>query len=83
MHGTDEQWTPGYFPQDHPSGSTIMGVDPKDSVVDGHCRTHDHENLFIASSSVFSTVGTGNITLTVAALALRVADTLKKELKHA
>nr|WP_298797987.1 GMC family oxidoreductase [uncultured Acetobacter sp.] len=83
MHGTDEQWTPGYFPQDHPSGSTIMGTDPKDSVVDGHCRTHDHENLFIASSSVFSTVGTGNITLTVAALALRVADTLKKELLHA
>lgn len=62
--------------------STPM-IDPKDSVVDGHCRTHDHENLFIASSSVFSTVGTGNITLTVAALALRVADTLKKELNHA
>ncbi|AAV89909.1 solbitol dehydrogenase large subunit [Zymomonas mobilis subsp. mobilis ZM4 = ATCC 31821] len=82
MKGSDPRWTPGYFPQDHPAGSTIMGHDPKDSVVDGYNRTHDHENLFIASSGVFASMGTGNITLTVAALALRVADTLKKEIYH-
>ncbi|GAD27538.1 sorbitol dehydrogenase large subunit [Gluconobacter thailandicus F149-1 = NBRC 100600] len=83
MSGTDPQWTKGYFPQCHPSGSTIMGTDPTNSVVDGECRTHDHENLFVASSAVFSSVGTGNITLTIAALALRVAASLKKEMLHA
>jgi choline dehydrogenase-like flavoprotein len=56
-----------------------MGHDPKDSVVDTDCRTHDHKNLFIASSAVMPTVGSVNCTLTIAALSLRIADTLKAE----
>ena len=54
-----------------------MGKDPKTSVVDADCRTHDHENLFIAGSAVMPTAGTVNCTLTLAALALRLADRLR------
>jgi choline dehydrogenase-like flavoprotein len=54
-----------------------MGGDPRDSVVDAHCRSHDHENLFIASGSVMPVAGTVNCTLTIAALSLRIADTLR------
>jgi len=36
-------------------GTTIMGADPKDSVVDTECRTHDHPNLFVAGSAVMPT----------------------------
>jgi choline dehydrogenase-like flavoprotein len=54
-----------------------MGQDPKTSMVDADCRTHDHENLFIASSAVMPTAGTVNCTLSLAALALRLADLLR------
>lgn len=82
MNGTDAEWTPGYFPQDHPSGSAIMGHDSANSVVNGECRAHDHENLFIVGSSAFAAMGTGNISLTIAALALRVANILRQEMAH-
>ena len=55
-------------------GSTIMGADPGNSVVDGDCRTHDHENLFLATTGVIPAGGVVDPTLTGAALALRLAD---------
>jgi len=58
----------------HLMGMTRMGVNPAISVVDSDCRSHDHANLFIASSSVFPTGTTANPTLTIAALSLRLAD---------
>jgi choline dehydrogenase-like flavoprotein len=61
-------------------GTTMMGNDPADSVVDADCRTHDHRNLFLATSGVIPSAGSVNCTLTVAALALRLADKLKREL---
>ena len=68
-------------PQDrqHIMGTTIMGDDPKDSVVDRDCRTHDHPNLFIAGTSVMASSSSVNPTLTGAALSLRIADELLKE----
>jgi choline dehydrogenase-like flavoprotein len=45
-----------------------------DGVVDRNCRAHGLENLFIASGSVFPTGGQANPTLTIVALALRVAE---------
>jgi choline dehydrogenase-like flavoprotein len=62
-------------------GTTIMGNDPKSSVVDKECRAHDHSNLFILGSSVFPTGSTANPTSTVAALALRAAETIKRQLR--
>jgi choline dehydrogenase-like flavoprotein len=64
----------------HIMGTTRMG-DKADSVVDKNCRTHDHQNLFILSSSVFPTSSTANPTSTIAALALRAVDTIKAQLR--
>lgn len=60
----------------HMAGTTRMGRDPKSSCVDPHLRWHDLENLFVIGSSVFPTCGTAPPTLTVAALAIRLASSL-------
>jgi choline dehydrogenase-like flavoprotein len=52
-------------------------ADPHDGVVDIDCRVHGVDNLFIAGSSVFPTTGHANPTLTIVALAVRLADTLR------
>jgi choline dehydrogenase-like flavoprotein len=79
LGGTDVMFRNDFAPNNHITGSTVMGSDPRDSVVDKDCRTFDHPNLFIAGSSTMPTVGTVNVTLTIAALALRIADQLKTE----
>lgn len=66
-----------FAPNNHIMGTAIMGADPNDSVVDAACRTHDHENLYIAGSAVMPVAATVNCTLTIAALALRLSDTLR------
>jgi choline dehydrogenase-like flavoprotein len=64
----------------HSQGTTIMGSDPANSVVDGQGRTHDHPNLFIAGPSVMTMPGMVNPTLTASALALRSADAILHEI---
>lgn len=60
----------------HTMGTTRMGSDPRTSVVDRDCRVHGYRNLYVAGSSVFRTGGYANPTLTIAALAARLADHL-------
>jgi choline dehydrogenase-like flavoprotein len=55
----------------HQCGTARMGLDPKTSVVDTFCRSHDHKNLFIVDASVLPTSAAVNPALTIAALALR------------
>jgi choline dehydrogenase-like flavoprotein len=69
-------WRPS--PGGHHMGTTRMGTDPAVSVVNADGRVHDLDNLFIAGSSVFPTGGDANPTLTIVALAHRLADTLKR-----
>ncbi|MCY4343287.1 MAG: GMC family oxidoreductase [Gammaproteobacteria bacterium] len=64
----------------HIIGTCRMGDDPAHSVVDPMLRCHDHDNLHIIGSAVFPTSGTANPTLTIAALALRLAETLRAAL---
>ena len=64
----------------HHLGTTRMHTDPTMGVVDADCRVHGVRNLYVAGSSVFPTYGCSNPTLTVVALALRLADHLKKQL---
>ncbi len=64
----------------HIMGTTIMGDDPSDSVVDRWGRTHDVPNLWIVGSSVFPTSSTANPTLTLAALTLRTAQAIHRQL---
>jgi choline dehydrogenase-like flavoprotein len=61
----------------HPAGSTRMGADATDSVVDSHGRVHGLDNAFVLGSSVFPGVGAANPTLTIVAMALRLAERLK------
>ncbi|NJL48225.1 MAG: hypothetical protein HC929_13015 [Leptolyngbyaceae cyanobacterium SM2_5_2] len=70
-HGTPMIWNPSLH---HMMGTTRMHESPTQGVVDANCRVHGVANLFIASSSVFPTGGYANTTLTILALALRVAD---------
>jgi len=66
----------GTGPAYHHMGTTRMGDDPDESVVGPDLQTHDLENCWITSSSVFPTGGAMNPTLTIAALALKAADHL-------
>ncbi|MGB5094086.1 MAG: GMC family oxidoreductase [Parvibaculum sp.] len=58
----------------HHMGTTRMSADPHHGVVNADCKVHGMNNLYIAGSSVFTTSGTINPTLTIVALALRLAD---------
>jgi choline dehydrogenase-like flavoprotein len=61
----------------HHMGTTRMSDDPKQGVVDRDCRVHGVGNLFVAGSSVFPTPGGATPTLTLVALAIRLADHLE------
>ncbi len=60
----------------HHMGTTRMHESPARGVVDPNCRVHGVKNLYVAGSSVFPTGGYANPTLTIIALALRLADHL-------
>jgi choline dehydrogenase-like flavoprotein len=62
-------------------GTTRMHTDPRQGVVDAQCRVHGVPNLFVAGSSVFPAGGYANPTLTLLALALRLADHLAPQLQ--
>ncbi|HZG10182.1 MAG TPA: GMC family oxidoreductase [Allosphingosinicella sp.] len=64
----------------HHMGTTRMGTDPKTSVTDRQGRVHGVGNLWVAGSSLFPTGSWANPTLTIAALALRSADQIDREL---
>ena len=61
----------------HHCGTTRMSSSPTSGVVDPNCRLHALDNLYVAGSSVFPTNGHGNPTLTLVALALRLANHLR------
>ena len=63
----------------HQVGSTRMGTDAKQSVVDANLKVHGVENLFVASSSVFPTSGQANSTLLAVAFSIRLANHLHAE----
>lgn len=61
----------------HHIGTARMDASPRAGVVDAECQVHDVPNLFIAGSAVFPTSSQANPTLTIVAMALRLADRLK------
>jgi choline dehydrogenase-like flavoprotein len=63
----------------HHMGATRMHVAPRHGVVDENGRVHGTSNLFVTGSSVFPSGGYANPTLTIVALASRLADHLKRE----
>ena len=83
VSGGAEDWT---FPPhegaleagDHHLGALRMSETPEHGIVDVNSRLHSVENLYVAGSAVFPTGGYVNPTLTIVALALRLADHLKE-----
>ena len=62
----------------HQCGTVCFGTDPRTSVLDPFCRTHDVENVFVVDASFFPSSAAVNPALTIAAQALRVADHIKE-----
>jgi len=60
----------------HQVGTTRMGDDPAESVVDANLKVHGLENLYVASSSVFPVSGQANSTLLAVAFGVRLAEKL-------
>lgn len=76
----DSAWPTSLRGGYHQMGTTRMSTDPRTGVVDANCRVHDVRNLFVGGSSVFPTGGDGAPTITIVALAVRLADHLKRHL---
>jgi choline dehydrogenase-like flavoprotein len=64
----------------HQNGTCRFGTDPKQSVLDTNCRTHDLDNLYVVDGSFFASSGAVNPSLTIIANALRVGDHLLERL---
>jgi choline dehydrogenase-like flavoprotein len=62
----------------HHAGTTRMHDDDRLGVVNSDLRMHGLDNLFVIGASVFPTAGVANPTLTIIALALRLADYLRQ-----
>ena len=82
VRGGAEDWTfpphPGALETgDHHMGALRMSANHEDGIVNKDCRLHAVDNLYIAGSAVFPTGGYANPTLTIVALALRLADHLR------
>jgi len=60
----------------HPTGSTRMGTDPRNAVVDPNLKTFAVGNMWIGSAAVFPTMSSANPTLTLMQLMLRLGDHL-------
>jgi choline dehydrogenase-like flavoprotein len=58
----------------HQCGTLVFGTNPRDSVLDPFCRSHDVDNLFVVDASFFPSSAAVNPGLTIIAQALRVAD---------
>jgi choline dehydrogenase-like flavoprotein len=62
----------------HQCGTAVFGSDPRASVLDQYCRSHDVRNLFVVDASFFPSSAAVNPGLTIVAQALRVADHIKE-----
>jgi choline dehydrogenase-like flavoprotein len=64
----------------HQNGTCRFGTDPKQSVLNTNCQTHDVDNLYVVDGSFFASSGAVNPSLTIIANALRVGDHLLERL---
>lgn len=65
----------------HEVGTARMGNDPKTSVLNRFCQSHDAKNLYVVDGSCFVTFPEKNPTLTIMALAVRAARHMNNEAK--
>jgi len=86
--GRIRDWPDDYVPGEgflhggnHHYGTTRMHDDPSQGVTDRNARVHGIENLYIAGGSIFPTSGVASPTVTIIALAARLASELKKQFR--
>jgi choline dehydrogenase-like flavoprotein len=65
----------------HEAGATRMGNDPKQSVLNAHCQSHDVKNLFVADGGPFVSQADKNLTWTIMALSWRTSEFIAEERK--
>ncbi|MEH6305738.1 GMC family oxidoreductase [Olivibacter sp. CPCC 100613] len=58
----------------HEGGTVRMGDDPKNSVLNKWCQSHDCKNLFVVDAAPFVQQGDKNLTWTILALSMRTAE---------
>lgn len=78
----DGQWY-NILGGNHLAGTHIMGTDPTNSVVDHTQHSWDHDNLYLVGPGSLPSIGTSNISLTMAALAFRSSTHIVKYLRAA
>ena len=75
---TDQVNPPGY--SIHEMGTCRMGDDPKKSVLNKWCQSHDIKNLLVVDAASFVTAGWQNPTITILALSMRASEHLADEI---
>jgi choline dehydrogenase-like flavoprotein len=83
MGATDIKISPKFAQSKHIMGGTIMGLDPANSVVDAECRAYDHQNLFLPGGGAMASTACGNSTISMAALGLKAADAIVRQMRKA
>ena len=79
-HFVRSDWRRKFVGGPHHMGTTRMSSSPADGVVDANCKVHSVDNLYVTGSSVFTTGGHANPSLTMLALTLRLAAHLREQL---
>ena len=74
-----EKWLEQLRGGAHHMGTTRMSARPEKGVVDADCKVHGVDNLYVGGSSIYPSVGAANPTLTLVALAIRLADHLEAQ----
>ncbi len=64
------------------AGGCRFGKDPRTSVLDENCKTHDLENLYVSDASFMPTGGSVPYTWTIYANSFRIANVIQKELRN-
>jgi gluconate 2-dehydrogenase alpha chain len=72
-----QPWSVVPYQSTHNTGGTIMGTNPRDSVVNKYLQSWDCHNLFTVGANVFAHNATYNPTGPVGALAYWMADAIK------
>jgi len=76
----DRKWPPGLCI--HEMGTARMGRDPKTSVLNAWCQSHDVPNLFVTDGAAMASSACQNPSITYMALTARACSHARSEMKR-
>jgi choline dehydrogenase-like flavoprotein len=65
----------------HLAGTHVMGSARSNSVVNSDQQSWDHDNLYLVGGGSMPSIGTANVTLTIAALCYKTAESILRRLQ--